>query len=101
MINSKQRAFLRAAANSLDSLFQIGKSGVTELVLKQYDEILTAREIVKTNVLKTCEDTPQNLARQIADSVHAEVVSVIGRKFVLYRKSDKLAKDGKSMILPW
>ena len=101
MINSKQRAFLRGKANSLDSTFQIGKAGISEQVLKQYDEILIAREIVKTHVLKTCEETPKAIAHSIAASVQAEVVSVVGGKFVLYRRSEKLAKEGKSMVLPW
>jgi RNA-binding protein len=101
MINSKQRAFLRAKANSFENTFQIGKSGMSEQILKQYDEILTAREMVKTHVLKTCEETPKNIAHAVAASVHAEVVSVVGGKFVLYRKSEKLAKEGKSIVLPW
>lgn len=101
MINSKQRAFLRAMANKLDSTFQIGKSGISQQVLNQYDEILIAREIVKSNVLKSCDEAPRTLADSIAASIGAQVVSVIGRKFVLYRKSEKLAKEGKSIILPW
>ncbi len=101
MINSKQRAFLRAMANKLDSTFQIGKSGLSEQVLKQFDEILISREIVKTNVLKSCDDTPKNIAESIAGAINADVVCVVGKKFVLYRKSDKLAKDGKSIVLPW
>ncbi len=101
MINSKQRAFLRAMANPLESTFQLGKSGISEQVLKQYEDILVAREIVKTNVLRTCEDTPQNIARSVAASISAEVVCIVGRKFVLYRKSEKLVKEGKSIVLPW
>jgi len=101
MINSKQRAFLRAMANSLESTFQIGKSGISEQAVKHYDEILIAREIVKTHVLKTCEESPKIVAHSIATLIDAEVVSVIGRKFVLYRKSEKLAKEGKSIVLPW
>lgn len=101
MISSKQRAFLRAMANPLDSTFQIGKAGISPQVLNQYEEFLTAREIVKSNVLKSCEDTPKNIAQAVAEAVHAEVVGVVGRKFVLYRKSDKLAKEGKSIVLPW
>lgn len=101
MINSKQRAFLRAMANPLENAIQIGKSGVTDNVKEQYEEILTAKEIIKTNVLKTCEASPKEAAHEIATALGAEVVSVVGRKFVLYRKSDKLAKEGKSIILPW
>lgn len=101
MINSKQRAFLRAIANSLESTFQIGKSNVSEQMVKHYDEILVAREIVKTHVLKTCDETPKAVAHSIAELVNAEVVSVVGRKFVLYRKSEKLTKEGKSIVLPW
>jgi RNA-binding protein len=101
MINSKQRAFLRAMANKLDSTFQIGKSGISQQVLNQYDELLVVREIVKSSILKSCDEAPRAIADSIAASIGAEVVSVIGRKFVLYRKSEKLAKDGKSIILPW
>lgn len=101
MIQSKQRAFLRAMANTMDSTIQIGKSGISEHVLQQYDEILIVREIVKTNVLKSCEKTPKETAIEVATAIDAEVVSVVGRKFVLYRKSDKLAKEGKSIVLPW
>lgn len=101
MINSKQRAFLRSLSNSLENTMQIGKSGISEQMTKQYDEILTAREIIKTNVLKTCEQTPKEAAAMVAEAVQADVVSVVGRKFVLYRKSDKLVQEGKSIILPW
>lgn len=101
MINSKQRAFLRTLSNSSENTFQIGKAGISEQIIKQYDEILIAREIVKTNVLKTCEKTPAEAAKHIADLVQADVVQVVGRKFVLYRKSEKLVKESKSIVLPW
>ncbi|MHB1483189.1 MAG: YhbY family RNA-binding protein [Saccharofermentanales bacterium] len=101
MINSKQRAFLRKLSNPLENTFQIGKSGLSSQIAQQYDEILTAREIVKTNVLKTCEKSPEEAAKFIAEAVNADVVQVVGRKFVLYRKSEKLVKEGKSIVLPW
>lgn len=101
MINSKQRAFLRTLSNSFENTFQIGKSGISDQIIKQFDEILTAREIVKTNVLKTCEKSPKETANHIAELVQADVVLVVGRKFVLYRRSEKLAKEGKSIVLPW
>jgi len=101
MLNGKQRAFLRALSNSYENTFQIGKSGITDQTIKQFDEILTAREIVKTNVLKTSDQTPKEAAHFIAESVQADVVIVVGRKFVLYWKSEKLAKEGKSIVLPW
>ncbi len=101
MINSKQRAFLRAMANSLDNTMQIGKSGITDHVKTQIEELLDMKEIVKANVLKTCESSPKEVAHEIANSIDADVVSVVGRKFVMYRKSEKLAKEGKSIILPW
>lgn len=100
-MTSKQRAFLRGLANPLDSTFQIGKGGLNENMIRQYDEYLTARELVKTNILKSCEDSPRDLAHKIAESLDAYVVMVVGRRFVLYRRSEKLATEGRSIILPW
>lgn len=100
MINSKQRAWLRSMANPLESLFQIGKGEMSDQLVRSLDEILSTHELLKINVLKTAEQSPAELARQLADSVSAEVVQVIGRRIVLYRHSEKLAKAGKAMRLP-
>ncbi len=100
MINSKQRAYLRSLANSLDSLFQIGKGEIDAALVNGLDELMTTHELVKITLHKTVEAEPKDLARQLSEAIGAEVVQVIGRKLVFYRYSPKLAKLGKSLILP-
>lgn len=100
MINSKQRAFLRSLANPLDCLFQVGKGEMSEQLVRGLDEILSTHELLKINVLKSAEQSPAELAVYLADAVGAEVVQVIGRRIVLYRHSEKLAKLGKDLKLP-
>lgn len=100
MISSKQRAWLRSQANSLESLFQVGKGEVTEQMVRGLDEILTTHELLKVNVLKSSEKQPAELASELAAAVGAELVQVIGRRFVLYRYSEKLAKAGRNLQIP-
>ena len=100
MLTSQQRAWLRAQANDLPSQFQIGKNEWTEASEQSLDEILSTHELVKGNVLKSVEEPIRSLAQRLSDAVQAEVVQVIGRKIVLYRPSEKLAKQGKAIQLP-
>lgn len=100
MINSKQRAWLRGQANQLECLFQVGKGDVSEQMIRSLDEILSTHELLKINVLKTAEQNPADIARGLAAAVEADIVQVIGRRFVLYRHSEKLARQGKDIILP-
>lgn len=96
MLNSKQRAFLRASANKTDSIFQIGKGGINEQLIKSVDEALEARELIKLTVLETAGVTARETADEIAEKTDSDVVQVIGRKFVLYRESI----DNKKIELP-
>ena len=89
MLNSKQRAFLRAMANSIDTVVMVGKGDLDEQVFKTADEAITARELIKGKVLESSSLTSREAADAIADSIGAEVVQVIGRKFVLYKKNQK------------
>lgn len=100
MITSKQRAWLRSQANSIECLFQIGKGDVTEQMIRGLDEILSTHELLKINVLKTAEQNPADLARGLAAAVDAEIIQVIGRRLVLYRHSEKLARLGRAIQLP-
>ncbi len=100
MINSKQRAFLRAMANKLDCQFQIGKGEVDANQIRSLDEFLSTHELVKANCLKTAQEQPRVLAEKMAAAVEADIVTVVGRKFVLYRHSDKLAKLDRDIKLP-
>jgi len=87
MLTSKQRAYLRGMAQSLDTIFQVGKSGVTENMCEQISNALEARELIKLRVLENSEYTAKEAANEIAENVGADVVQVIGTRFVLYRES--------------
>ncbi|MBE6830461.1 MAG: YhbY family RNA-binding protein [Ruminococcaceae bacterium] len=92
MITSKQRAFLRSLANDIDTILMVGKSGVGPDVVKQADDALTAREILKGKVLETSPVPVRDTAERIAAETGSEVVQIIGSKFVLYRRNEKEPK---------
>ena len=92
MLNSKQRAELRGMANTLEPIFQVGKGGVNDQLIRQVDETLEKRELIKITALETSPETSREAADKIAEAVGADVVQVIGRKFVLYRKSKENQK---------
>lgn len=92
-MTGKERAAFRAAANGLEPLFQIGKGGVTDAVIAQTDEALTARELIKVKVLlETSPIKPREAADEIAEKTGADVIQVIGGVIVLYRYSPELAE---------
>lgn len=95
-MTSKQRAFLRSLAVDIDTIIMVGKGGMSDNIIKQADDALTARELIKGKVLNSSEVTPRNAAEQIAMATSSEVVQVIGTKFVLYRKN----KDEPKIVLP-
>ena len=90
MLTSKERADLRAQANSIDTTLMVGKSGVTETVIAEAENLLTARELVKGKVLEGAMMTPREVCDEICQYTGAEGVAVIGTKFVIYRFSEKL-----------
>ncbi|MBR1444009.1 MAG: ribosome assembly RNA-binding protein YhbY [Firmicutes bacterium] len=89
MLTSKERAALRAQANGLDIIFQVGKGGVTPELVKSIDEALEARELIKGTVLNNCMEDVKYVAQTASERTKSEVVQVIGKKIVLYRKSKK------------
>ena len=89
MITTKQRATLRALANTLDPVMQIGKEGLSENSLIQIKNLFEARELFKINVLKNCDYTPRELATEIQEKTNCEIVQCIGLKIVLYKASTK------------
>lgn len=93
MITGKQRAALRSMANNYDTIFQIGKNGITEESEKQISAALDARELIKIRVLETSPVTAREAAVSLADTLGAEIISVVGYRFVLYRESSKLPKE--------
>lgn len=100
MLNSRQRAQLRGLANGFETIVQIGKSGIGETVIKQVDDALTARELIKCGVLiETSPVSAREATDEIAARVGADVVQVIGGRFILYRMSLKLAKDKRIKLV--
>ena len=94
MITTKQRAKLRAMANTLEPIVSVGKNDITDNVIKQLDEALGARELVKGIVQKGSELTAKEACNILAQATNAEPVQVIGSKFVVYRK----AKEPKIVL---
>ncbi len=91
-LTGKQRARLRSMANDFDTIFQIGKDGISDETVRQVCFALEARELIKLRVLDTCPYTSREAAEVIAERSDAAVVSVVGSRFVLYRPS-KTKKD--------
>lgn len=84
-LTSKQRAFLRGQANTLQPILHVGKGGVADTLIKQADDALAVRELIKGKVLETAPVTAKEAAAEVAQAVDAVVVQVVGRTFVLYR----------------
>ena len=100
-MTGKERAAFRAQANSLEPLFQIGKGGMSEALIKQTDDALRARELIKVKVLlESSPETPRQVADALAEATKADVIQVIGGVIVLYRESpelrEKLAQKEKN-----
>ena len=86
IMTTKQRAYLKSLAMTMEPILQIGKSSMTPEFTRAIDEALAARELIKVNVLKNCADDPKSLAELLSERTHSQVVQVIGRKIVLYRE---------------
>ena len=95
-MTTKQRAYLKGLAMTMDPIFQIGKSSMTPEFTKAIAEALEARELIKISVLQNCMDDPKELANVLAERTRSQVVQVIGKKIVLYKES----KDNKRIELP-
>ena len=93
MLTSKERAELRAQANTLDTTLIVGKDGVTENVIAEADKLLTARELVKGKVLETALMSAREVSDEICEATGADGVSCVGSKFVIYRFSEKCQEE--------
>lgn len=91
-MTGKQRVYLRAMANGLDTIFQIGKGGISEETVKQIGAALEARELIKVRVLDNSGYTARQACDALAGALGADGVSVVGTRFVLYRRSEKKPK---------
>jgi RNA-binding protein len=96
MLNSKQRAYLRGLANSLEPVFLIGKGGLSSNMMADIDAALEARELIKIKILNNSMEEPRETSAEIAEKLGADVVQVIGGKFVLYRRSE----ENPTIVLP-
>jgi len=92
MLTSKQRAQLRGMANSIDTIFQIGKGGINEQLIKQVDDTIEVRELIKLRVLESSPQSSKQAADEIAKQTESEVVQIIGSKFILYRRCSEKEK---------
>lgn len=98
-LTSKQRAQLRGLANSIDTIIHIGKDGIGDNLIKQADDALEARELIKGKVLENCMLTSREAAEELAQKTRSDVVQVIGTKFVLYRPTHKKDKKDKIVLV--
>ena len=93
MLTGKQKRYLRSLAHHLQPIFQVGKGGVNENLIRQVDETLEVRELIKISILNNCEDDKEEIAMEIARGARAELVQIIGKTIVLY-------KERKTIELP-
>ncbi len=94
-MTTKQRAYLKSLAMTMNPVFQIGKGSITPEFTKAVSEALEARELVKISVLKNCADDPREMAELLAERTRSQVVQVIGKKIVLYKEA-----KNKKIVLP-
>ena len=95
-MTSKQRAYLRGLASNIDPIAHVGKASITPEVIASIREAIDKRELVKVSVLKNCFDDPRDIADLVALRTHSEVVTVIGKKFVLFKQ----ARENSKIELP-
>ncbi|WP_096201340.1 ribosome assembly RNA-binding protein YhbY [Bacillus sp. FJAT-45350] len=96
MLTGKQKRYLRSQAHHLNSIFQVGKGGVNDNMVKQISEALEVRELIKINVLQNCEYDRKEVAEELGKRVNGHLVQVIGNTIVLYKESE----ENKSIQLP-
>lgn len=96
MLTGKQRSYLKSLANNIDPTFQIGKNGLSDNFIKQVEEAIESRELIKIKILQNSMVDPTEVANEIADKIDGEFVQSIGSRFVLYKES----RDNKKIQLP-
>lgn len=91
-MTSKQRAYLRGLANNIDAIFQVGKGGISDVLLEQLNNAIEARELIKINILETAPGNAKELAEEIALGTNSIVVQTMGNKITLFRQKKKNSK---------
>ncbi|HHX17772.1 MAG TPA: ribosome assembly RNA-binding protein YhbY [Clostridium sp.] len=95
MLTGKQRSYLKSLANGIDSIFQVGKGNINDNMIKQLNDVLEARELIKITVLKNSPGGVYEICEEVAQKTNSEIVQVIGNKFVLYKES----KENKVIVI--
>ena len=98
-LTSKQRAQLRGLANNIDTILIVGKEGIGDNLVKQANDALEARELIKGRVLENSPLSPREGAEELARATRSQVVQVIGTKFVLYRETHSRPKDKRIKLV--
>jgi RNA-binding protein len=96
MLTGKQKRFLRGQAHGLKSIFHLGKGGIGENFIEQVNLALEARELIKISILQNCEEDRYDLADNLSQTTNSELVQVLGKTIVLYRKST----NSPQIVLP-
>ncbi|WP_122646877.1 ribosome assembly RNA-binding protein YhbY [Enterococcus mediterraneensis] len=101
-LRGKQKRFLRSQAHHLQPIFQIGKGGVNDAMIKQIDEALEKRELIKISLLQNTDEITEEVAEVLQDAINCEIVQIIGRVIVLFKPSSKekyqkLSKEVRSI----
>lgn len=96
MLTGKQKRYLRSMAHHLSPIFQVGKGGANDHLVRHIEEAIETRELIKVSVLNNCLDDPKEIGAEVAEAAGAELVQVIGKTIVLYKES----KDHKTIELP-
>jgi RNA-binding protein len=96
MLSGKQKRFLRSEAHHLTPIFQVGKGGVNENLVKQIGEALEVRELIKVSILDSCGEDKHEVAEALSTGAQAQLVQLIGRTVVLYKES----QEQKKIVLP-
>lgn len=96
MLTGKQKRFLRSEAHHLNPVFQVGKGGVNDNMIKTIGEAIETRELMKISILQNCDMDKTEVAQELSQGVGAEIVQIIGNTIVLYKES----KENKQLILP-
>ncbi|WP_096188326.1 ribosome assembly RNA-binding protein YhbY [Evansella halocellulosilytica] len=96
MLTNKQKRFLRSEAHNIKPIFQVGKGGVNDNLIKQVDDALEARELIKVSILQNCDEDKYDVAKVFEKGAEAAVVQVIGSTIILYKES----KEQKKIDLP-
>lgn len=91
-MTSKDRAYLRSLANTIEPILQVGKGGISDNLIKQVDDALEARELIKLTVLETSPEDGLSIGNKLSEKTNSIFVQVVGRKITLYRKKKKDSK---------